>query len=62
MNLRIFCFNQVTSVRLVPKTGGNVAGLPRGIVVQVIKSEMIITVIEVKDSSSSIRYVFNLSP
>ena len=27
--------HQVTSVRLVPKTGGSVAGLPRGIVVQV---------------------------
>ena len=28
----------MTSVRLVPKTGGNVAGLPRGIVVQVLHS------------------------
>ena len=56
-----FGFNQVTSVRLVPKTGGNVAGLPRGIVVQVANSEKI-TLIEVNDSSSSIRYVFLSSP
>ena len=47
----------MTSVRLVPKTGGNVAGLPRGIVVQVIKSG-IITVIEVNNSTSSNRYLF----
>ena len=47
----------MTSVRLVPKTGGNVAGLPRGIVVQVINSE-IITVTEVNDSTSSNCYLF----